>query len=128
MKLIHMRETANGLETGALILTVVQAPPQQGGLNAPTVRARARVLTSLETGRVKAGLLLEDKDHETLVDALNEFRFGLATRELDQILTDIIDAKAPSPIDNLEPVKPAAKPAPGAKGKEAAGKSKRKRN
>lgn len=92
MKLVPLRE-GEALKTVDIVKAILERPGPEG-LTASAVHERVRVLIAL--GKATAdGLLLEDADHKTLIAALDAFRFGLASVELDQIITDIVEAKEP---------------------------------
>ena len=115
MKLIELRVMVS-LKSVELIKAIVEQPPapvpgRPGGLGMEEITARARLLKALRKNVTPAGLLLEDNDHKTLVDAAASFRFGLASEDLDQILCDIREAKEPPAPANLVPVEAAQAPA-----------------
>ena len=93
MKLIPLREfPALGLKSTEVIKSVIERPAQ--GATVATMRAGVRVLDALE----KSGsdqLILEDADHAALVSAVNNFTFGMVTRELLAIIDDILNAQEP---------------------------------
>lgn len=95
MKLVPMREGATAVTPkSADIVRAVLERAGPNGLTCTEIHARVRVLRALDKA-TPAGLLLEDGDHKTLLDALDAFRFGVASVELDQIITDIVEAKEP---------------------------------
>ena len=109
MKLIPLRATPN-MQTVAVIKLVMERPPN--GTNADDMRKRVRVLDALDAldkaaEASPAALLLEDADHALLAGAARGFTFGVASRELLEILDDIFDARPPPP-----PAPPAAPAAP----------------
>jgi hypothetical protein len=91
MKVIPLRELGS-LKTADIIRTVIERPAQ--GLGVSALRERCRVLDALDgasgDGVSGPGLLLEDGDYATLVKALNEFQFGMVSRELLTIADDIL--------------------------------------
>lgn len=112
MKLVPLRETPTIKATEIIKIVLEQpSPPQMPGqaqgFGASDILSRSRVLKALRTSITPAGMLLEDADHKTLVDALNGFRFGLASEDLAQIITDIQGAKD-APVMTAQPSKVAA--------------------
>jgi len=89
MKAIKLQQI-NGISTVDIIKTVTENP--QTGALLPEIRSRNRVLRALEKNASTDELRLEDADHQTLVNALNAFRFGRASTDLETIADDIIGA------------------------------------
>lgn len=93
MRLIPLRE-AGGVKTAEIIKAVMERPTGQG-FDVAALRARCRVLDALERNADRQALLLEDADHATLVAALKQFQFGMATTDLLRMVDDVLDAKEP---------------------------------
>lgn len=96
MKLIQLRsnEVAD-LATAGLIRTCCGF--NQQGMSVAEMRSRLRVLDALD-GCDGSNLLLEDADHQALVDALAATRWLRVSREIVQFEDDVKDAKAPPAV------------------------------
>lgn len=97
MKLIPLKEFP-GLKTTEIIKAVIERPGPNG-VGVSEFAGRIRVLKALETATPDR-LSLEDADHATLVGAVNQFRFGMVSVELAEIVDDIMNAKEP-PKDEI---------------------------
>jgi hypothetical protein len=64
------------------------------GIDLRALRARCRMLDALDKASGEA-LLLEDADHATLVQAIEGFEFGMATRPLLEVVEEILQAAEP---------------------------------
>ncbi len=103
MKAIPIREVpdtpgmlGSGFNSPGLFRVIIENPPQ--GANVKNIRDRVRVLDAIDA--LKAGateLVLEDADYATLRAAIEAHTFGKATRELLQVIDDVMTAQAPIP-------------------------------
>jgi hypothetical protein len=77
-----------------IIKAVLERGPPERGIDVSALRSRCRVLDKLEA--VIPGedeLVLEDADYATLVNAVSDFRFGIANKGLLAIINAILDAE-----------------------------------
>lgn len=93
MKSVPLREFS-GLKTTEVIKGVIERPPR--GATISSMRSGVRLLDAMEKNTDKENLILEDADHAALVSSINEFSFGLVSKDLLTILEDILNASAPA--------------------------------
>lgn len=77
------------LDYAAMIRVIIQSPtnPQQG-LTVEEIRKSVRVLEALD--KAKGKLELEDADYDVLKTKVENFRFGLAHKDILTFIDDII--------------------------------------
>lgn len=89
MKRIVLRA---GGEHGSLsVLRLVAGHSPQRAITIEEIRRRVRILDALDAA--DAELLLEDADAEVLVRALEGFPWNMASRELLEIIDDVLTAE-----------------------------------
>lgn len=88
-----------GMKSVHIIRQALELAPQPGagragGINIADMRARCRVLDLLDGFPIEAvKLTLEDSDHSTLVRAINDMQWAVATPSLLKIIDGVLEAK-----------------------------------
>ena len=98
MKVIPVKSFAEkDMNTVTVLKTIVGAPASQG-LRIDAMRKRVRLLDILDT-QTEDDLYLEDADYAELVNVLNSHVFGAASRELVEIVDDVLTAVEPAKVE-----------------------------
>lgn len=98
---LHTFKDMNSLD----VFTMAVKFSQQKGVSIDEMRKRVRVLDAIETNTDKVALVLEDADHKTLLEGLNEVQWSVSSKEVLTIIDEVINAKAPpAPVLPPEPV------------------------
>lgn len=93
MKNIPLRNNEN-VNTKTVIIAVAKSPEPGKGITFAEMGKRIRIIDAMEKVNGEAvELQLEDADHELLVRLITVFPFGIADRELHEIISDVIAAK-----------------------------------
>jgi hypothetical protein len=103
MKRVVMRDRG-AFKAREVIVTILEQPSPGAGISFADMRKRDRVLDQVERQKGQGYVDFEDADYDLLVGLLNNFQFGVAKRELRQILDDIAGAKAPDDTVELKVV------------------------
>lgn len=89
-------------KTREVIVSILEMPSGNQGINYAEMRKRTRILDALEISK-SPYFDIEDADYEHLVKLMNDFQFAVAKRELARVLDDIEHAKPPPHLKEVAP-------------------------
>lgn len=94
MKQIKIKHAGEGVKTTTKeIITLVISNSPQKQLTIDEMRKRVSILQTFEAAGDKESFVLEDAEHQVLVDAIKTFPWALASKELLSILDDFLNAE-----------------------------------
>lgn len=84
------KPTDSFITTADVIRAVANQPGSGGGVSVTDLRKRVRLLDAVDAAE-NGFVRLEDADHEFLARLVNNFQFGLASRELLAVVDGILN-------------------------------------
>jgi hypothetical protein len=103
MKFIPYRVNKKDAPQSHELFKIVASDARNGGgtKGLEDFRSRMRIIDALEKYPPvdNPGLLLEDADHRKLKELVEEFPYATVRKEIDEIIRDVQDAKAPAKAD-----------------------------